>query len=390
MNAADTAADAQTVAGLTARLIERESVTPDDAGCQALMAELLEDQGFRVTSLPFGDVDNLWAVRGHSGGNAAEPMIVFAGHTDVVPSGPADAWRSPPFTPTVADGLLYGRGAADMKGSLAAMIKATGAFIERYPEHAGSIAYLITSDEEGVAIDGTVRVVDWLEAEGIIPTHCIVGEPSSSRRLGDVIRIGRRGSLNGRLQVAGAQGHVAYPDQADNPIHKALAGLKALTETHWDNGNAAFPPTSFQISNINAGTGATNVIPGTLDVLFNFRFSTEQTASGLEEKAAAILAEHGVQDPVEWALSGNPFQTASDAFIDLVSNSIEAEQGFRPEASTGGGTSDGRFIARLGTEIVELGPVNATIHSIDEHVAIADLSRLARIYEGILTRLLCS
>ncbi|MEM8767709.1 MAG: succinyl-diaminopimelate desuccinylase [Pseudomonadota bacterium] len=388
MNAPDTAADTRAVAALTAELIERESVTPEDAGCQARMGELLEAQGFELTSLPFGDVENLWAVRRNPGQGEDEPMLVFAGHTDVVPSGPAEAWRSPPFTPTAADGLLYGRGAADMKGSLAAMIHATGAFIDRYPDHRGSIAYLITSDEEGVAVDGTVRVVDWLEEQGIRPAYCIVGEPSSSERLGDVIRIGRRGSLNGRLQVSGVQGHVAYPDQADNPIHAALAGLQALAAVHWDNGNDAFPPTSFQISNINAGTGATNVIPGSLEVLFNLRFSTEQTAPGLEQKIDALLAEHGIQDPVEWALSGNPFQTAGPDFIELVSDSIEAEQGFRPEASTGGGTSDGRFIARLGTEIVELGPVNASIHSIDEHVAIEDLGRLARIYEGILSRLL--
>lgn len=375
--------DLNAIVDLTARLIERPSVTPDDAGCQALMGELLEAQGFQLTQLRCNDVDNLWAVRG-----TGSPTVVLAGHTDVVPSGPADSWRFDPFTPTVADGCLYGRGAADMKGSLAAMLKATERFIARRPEHAGSIAYLITSDEEGVAVDGTVRVVDWLEAEGIRPEYCIVGEPSSTGAVGDVIRIGRRGSLNGKLTVNGVQGHVAYPDQAANPIHAVLGALQALTEITWDTGNEAFPPTSFQVSNLNSGTGATNVIPGSLEALFNFRFCTEQTADGLMAKVTALLDQHELSYELDWQLSGNPFQTASADLIAAVSDSIRGEQPFTPEASTGGGTSDGRFIARLGTEIVELGPVNATIHSVDEHVLIEDLARLSRMYEGILERLL--
>ena len=272
------------VVALTARLIEHASITPDDAGCQALIGELLETQGFELTHLPFADVNNLWAVRG-----SGSPMLVLAGHTDVVPTGPVDQWRFDPFKATIADGHLYGRGSADMKGSLAAMLKATERFITDHPDHAGSIAYLITSDEEGVAMDGTVKVVDWLEEAGIRPEYCIVGEPSSSSAVGDVIRIGRRGSLNGTLTIKGIQGHVAYPDQASNPIHAALAALQALTEISWDQGNEAFPPTSFQISNISSGTGATNVIPGELTALFNFRFCTEQTAEGL--KAVMLLQE---------------------------------------------------------------------------------------------------
>jgi succinyl-diaminopimelate desuccinylase len=335
------------------------------------------------TDLPSADVRNLWAVHGDG-----EPMVVFAGHTDVVPTGPVEAWRFDPFEPTVADGCLYGRGAADMKGSLAAMLVATGRFLAEHPDHAGSIAYLITSDEEGPAIDGTVKVVDWLADQGVRPHYCVVGEPSSRDRVGDVIRIGRRGSLNGRLIVHGVQGHVAYPDQASNPIHSVLAALLALTETVWDRGNESFPPTSFQISNISSGTGATNVIPGELTALFNFRYSTEQTAEGLMDKVERLLAQHGFEFSVEWETSGAPFQTATPGLIDVVSRSVRAVQSFAPEPSTGGGTSDGRFIAALGTEIVELGPVNATIHSVDEHVRIDDLIALADIYQGILQRLL--
>ena len=368
---------------LAGRLIERPSVTPDDAGCQELMGGILQRQGFTLTHLPSADVANLWAVRGEHA-----PTVVLAGHTDVVPTGPAEDWRFDPFTPTVADGCLYGRGAADMKGSLAAMLTATERFIARNPDHAGSIAYLITSDEEGDAIHGTVKVVDWLQAQELTPQYCIVGEPSSSRAVGDVIRIGRRGSLNGRLTIKGVQGHVAYPEQASNPIHAMLGPMLALTEVSWDQGNEAFPPTSFQVSNIHSGTGATNVIPGSLEALFNFRFSTEQTAAGLKAKVAKLLDQHDLDYELDWYLSGEPFQTASPTLIRAVTSSIEALQPFAPEASTGGGTSDGRFIARLGTEIVELGPVNATIHSVNEHVRIEDLALLADMYEGILERLL--
>ena len=371
------------VVALTRALIERPSITPEDAGCQALIGEQLEAQGFQLTHIPSADVKNLWAVRG-----TGSPMLVFAGHTDVVPTGPVDQWRFDPFAGTVSEGYLYGRGSADMKGSLAAMLKATEGFIAAHPDHAGSIAYLITSDEEGVAVDGTVKVVDWLEQAGIKPEYCIVGEPSSSAAVGDVIRIGRRGSLNGTLTVKGIQGHVAYPDQARNPIHAALSALQALTEISWDQGNEAFPPTSFQISNISSGTGATNVIPGDLTALFNFRFCTEQTAEGLKAKVAAILDQQDFDYELDWALSGNPFQTASARLIDAVRESVREAQSFEPEASTGGGTSDGRFVARLGTEIVELGPVNATIHSVDERVDIRDLDLLVQMYEGILKRLL--
>ncbi len=380
---ANETAAASRIVDLTARLIERPSVTPDDAGCQALIGELLEAQGFTLTQLPSADVSNLWAVRGQGA-----PMLVLAGHTDVVPSGPAESWRFDPFTPTIDDGCLYGRGAADMKGSLAAMLAATERFVEANPKHIGSIAYLITSDEEGDATDGTVKVVDWLEAQGIRPEYCIVGEPSSTAQVGDVIRIGRRGSLNGKLTVTGVQGHVAYPDQASNPIHSVLGALQALTETTWDQGNDAFPPTSFQVSNLNSGTGASNVIPGSLTALFNFRFCTEQTAEGLKAKVKALLDQHDFDYELDWSLSGEPFQTASATLIGAVSESVANLQSFQPEASTGGGTSDGRFIARLGTEIVELGPVNATIHSVDEHVRISDLHKLADMYEGILNRLL--
>ncbi|MGE0625472.1 MAG: succinyl-diaminopimelate desuccinylase [Pseudomonadales bacterium] len=371
------------IAALTARLIERRSVTPDDAGCQDLLAERLEAQGFTLTWLSAGAVRNLWATRG-----TGAPTIVFAGHTDVVPSGPAEAWRHDPFAPTLIDGELYGRGSADMKGSLAAMIHATERFVDAHAGHPGTLAYLLTSDEEGVAVDGTVRVVEWLTRQGLTPEYCVVGEPSSARQVGDVIRIGRRGSLNGTLSIKGIQGHVAYPDKARNPIHQALAALQALATRTWDEGNAAFPPTSFQISNIHAGTGATNVIPGELTVVFNFRFCTEQTGDGLERAVTALLDAHGLDYRITWDLSGEPFLTASDKLIDAAIASVRSVQGFDPQPSTGGGTSDGRFIARLGTEIIELGPVNATIHAVDEHTNVADLARLSDMYLGILERLL--
>ncbi len=368
---------------LASSLIERPSVTPDDAGCQTLISEELVRQGFTLTDLPSGDVSNLWAVHGDG-----EPTLLLAGHTDVVPAGPVDAWRFDPFTPTLADGHLYGRGAADMKGSLAAMLLATRRFLTEHPDHAGTIAYLITSDEEGPAVDGTVRVVEWLSRQEIRPRYCVVGEPSSTESVGDVIRIGRRGSLNGRLTVHGVQGHVAYPDQASNPIHSVLGALLALTETVWDDGNDAFPPTSFQISNLNSGTGASNVIPSELTALFNFRYCTEQTAEGLIARVERLLAQHGFDFSIDWELSGAPFQTATATLIDAVRESVLAVQSFEPATSTGGGTSDGRFIAALGTEIVELGPVNATIHSVDERVRVDDLIALIDIYHGILERLL--
>ena len=376
-------ANTQEVVELASRLIERESVTPEDAGCQALLAGHLSAQGFHLTELPSAAVKNLWAVHGDG-----PPMLVLAGHTDVVPAGPAGSWRYDPFTPTVVDGCLYGRGSADMKGPLAAMITATRRFLAANPDHAGSLAYLITSDEEGVATDGTVTVVDWLQEQGIHPEYCIVGEPSSSQSLGDVIRVGRRGSLNGTLTVHGTQGHVAYPDQANNPIHRALPVLLELTERVWDSGNAAFPPTSFQISNIRGGTGATNVIPGSLEIQFNFRYCTEQTAAGLQAAVHRLLDRSSLDYDLDWALSGAPFQTATQPFIEAVSASIQAVRPVTPKATTGGGTSDGRFIARLCTQVIELGPVNATIHSVDEHVRVDDLGALADMYLGILSRLL--
>jgi len=372
------------ILSLTCELIRRPSVTPQDAGCQQLLGERLADLGFEVRSLRFGEVDNLWAIRGDEG-----PLVAFAGHTDVVPTGPVDAWQSPPFEPTIRDGLLYGRGAADMKASLAAMLVATERFLEAHPQPAGRLAWLITSDEEGPAVDGTRRVVDTLSAEGIRLDYCLVGEPSSSAAVGDVVRIGRRGSLNGRLRIRGVQGHVAYPDLARNPIHEALPVLERLTGTRWDDGNAAFPPTGLQISNIHAGTGAGNVIPGQLDLDFNLRFCTEQTAAGLRRQIEAQLDEAGLDWELDWSLSGEPFLTAPGALIDAVSTAVAAVTGSPPELSTSGGTSDGRFIAPTGTQVVELGPVNASIHQIDEHVRCADLEPLCRIYGKVLDGLLC-
>ena len=367
------------------QLISLPSVTPADHGCQDLLAARLADQGFSVTKLPYGDVSNFWATRG-----SGSPMVVFAGHTDVVPPGPVQDWQTDPFTPVLREGILYGRGSADMKGSLAAMLLASERFVRAQPGHTGTLAYLITSDEEGPALDGTRRVVEWLADAGIRPEYCIVGEPSSSMQVGDVIRIGRRGSLNGSLLVRGVQGHVAYPDQADNPIHKALPALLALTRQTWDEGNRAFPPTSLQISNIHAGTGAGNVIPGELRVDFNVRYSTEQTSDGLQARIREILNAHGLDFELAWQVSGEPFLTATDTLVGAVSHAVRSVQGFEPQPSTAGGTSDGRFIARLGTEIVEIGPVNASIHASNEHVSVADLTRLSDIYLGILRRLLAN
>jgi len=336
-----------------------------------------------VTELPFGDVHNFWAVRGHVG-----PMLCFAGHTDVVPSGDPGHWQSPPFAPEIRDGLLYGRGAADMKGSLAAMITATEAFVAAHPTHRGRLAYLITSDEEGVAVNGTAKVVDWLKDHNLIPDWCLVGEPSSNKYCGDVVKNGRRGSLGAELVVNGVQGHVAYPQLADNPIHRALPALDDLCSEIWDSGNEFFPATSFQISNINGGTGATNVIPDELRVLFNFRFSTEVTAAQLQARTQAILDRHHLDYRIHWQLSGEPFLTGRGPLVDAVAASILHTTGLEPELSTAGGTSDGRFIAPLGTEVVELGPVNASIHKVDEHTSVAELDKLSRMYLGVMERLL--
>ena len=368
---------------LACELIRHPSVTPDDAGCQQRMMDRLQAIGFRCTPLRFGEVDNFWAERGTSG-----PILVFAGHTDVVPTGPQEQWRSPPFEPTLVDGVLYGRGSADMKGSLAAMVVACEEFVARHPDHPGRLGFLITADEEGVAVDGTVKVMEYLQQHNKPIDWCLVGEPSSSARLGDVIKNGRRGSLGAVLTVRGVQGHIAYPQLADNPIHRAMPALQALTAEPWDEGNEFFPPTSLQISNINGGTGATNVIPGNLQVQFNFRFSTEVTDRILRQRTEAILDAHGLDYELQWSLSGQPFLTASGALVAAAVSSIEAHTGQAPELSTAGGTSDGRFIAPTGAQVVELGPINESIHKVDENVLAADLPRLAAIYRGIIERLL--
>ena len=371
------------VLDLTIELMERASVTPDDAGCQALLGERLQRLGVAVDNLRFGEVDNLWAT--HVTG---APVAVLAGHTDVVPAGPAEQWESAPFTPTLRDGYLHGRGAADMKSSLAAMVVATERYLGLYPEHTGTLAYLLTSDEEGPAIDGTRRVMEHLTQQGIDLDYCIVGEPSSSQRLGDTVRVGRRGSLNGRLQILGIQGHVAYPNLARNPIHEFAPALQALVNTEWDQGNASFPPTSLQISNMRAGTGADNVIPGELKIDLNIRFSTEQTAEGLQRRVAELLDQHGQQYQLAWELSGNPFLTQPGTLRAATVTAIKALTGLVPEESTSGGTSDGRFIAPSGCQVVELGPVNATIHKVNERVAVADLLPLAAIYQAVVSELL--
>jgi len=368
---------------LTLDLMQRRSVTPHDDGCQQLMMQRLTAIGFEAIPLRFGEVDNFWAVRGDSG-----PIVCFAGHTDVVPSGPEQQWQTPPFEPALIDGKLFGRGAADMKGSLAAMVTACERFVQNHPQHNGRIAFLITSDEEGIAIDGTIKVVEWLEQRGEKIQWCLVGEPSSSAIVGDVIKNGRRGSLGAKLIVKGMQGHVAYPEKARNPIHLAMPALAELSAQQWDNGNQFFPATSFQISNINSGTGATNVIPGALEVLFNFRFSTELTETQLRERTEAILQKHGLDYAIEWALSGAPFLTAQGELVRATQKAIRDVAGIETELSTAGGTSDGRFIAPTGAQVVELGPVNATIHKIDEHVVAADLDQLSRMYEVILRELL--
>ena len=367
---------------LTKQLISRSSVTPDDKGCQQLMIERLEAVGFVVEHLRFDDVDNFWAVRGEAG-----PILCFAGHTDVVPTGPESDWTHLPFEPTEQDGQLYGRGAADMKGSLAAMVVAVEQFVAEHPNHSGRIAFLITSDEEGIASNGTVKVVEWLQEQGITPEYCLVGEPSSTARCGDVIKNGRRGSLGCVMRVKGKQGHVAYPHLASNPIHSAAPALTELVAEVWDAGNEFFPATSFQISNINGGTGATNVIPGELQVTCNFRFSTALTDQILRERTEAILDKHGLDYELDWKLSGQAFLTAEGALIEAAVASILEVTGIETELSTAGGTSDGRFIAPMGTQVVEIGPVNATIHQVDENVNIADLDILTSIYQRLLAKL---
>jgi succinyl-diaminopimelate desuccinylase len=364
-------------------LIGRPSVTPEDAGCQALMMQRLAALGFRTEPLRFEDVDNFWARRGDNG-----PLFCFAGHTDVVPTGPRERWQSDPFRPEIRDGLLYGRGAADMKGSLAAMITATERFVAAHPDHRGSIAFLVTSDEEGPSINGTVKVVEVLEARGEKIDWCLVGEPSSSARVGDVVKNGRRGSLGCVLRVRGIQGHVAYPHLARNPVHEAAPALAELAATEWDQGNAFFPKTTFQISNIHAGTGATNVIPGVCEVTFNFRYSTETTQEGLRARVEAILDRHGLDYEAEWTLSGLPFLTPRGELVEAARQAIRAVSGIDTELSTAGGTSDGRFIAPTGAQVLELGPLNATIHKVDECVGVEDLDRLSAMYERILETLL--
>lgn len=368
---------------LTQHLIARPSLTPDDAGCQELLIERLAVHGFLIERLRFDDVDNLWARRGTSG-----PLFAFAGHTDVVPTGPLAQWTSPPFEPTRRDGHLYGRGAADMKGSIAAMVTACERFIAAHPDHLGSIAFLITSDEEGPSINGTVKVVEHLEARGEKIKWCLVGEPTCEQRLGDTIKNGRRGSLSGHLVVKGVQGHVAYPQRADNPVHRAAPALADLCAEVWDQGNESFPPTTFQISNIHAGTGATNVIPGELEVLFNFRYSTEVTDAVLRRRVTEILSRHDLRYELKWTHSGGPFLTRAGELVAAARAAIRELAGIESTLSTSGGTSDGRFIAPTGAQVLELGPLNASIHKIDECVAVADLDLLSSIYERILQHLL--
>jgi succinyl-diaminopimelate desuccinylase len=368
---------------LAQALIRRPSVTPDDQGCQELMIARLEAIGFKVARLRFGEVDNFWARRGD-----ARPLVVFAGHTDVVPTGPLDRWSCDPFDAEIRDGKLYGRGAADMKSSLAAFVTAIESFVAAHPDHGGSIGLLITSDEEGPSINGTVKVVDWLTERGIKIDYCVVGEPSSVATVGDVIKNGRRGSLNGRLTVKGKQGHVAYPHLAQNPIHLALPALDALAREVWDEGNEHFPATTFQVSNIHGGTGAENVIPGTVTVDFNFRFSTAVTDARLKDRVTALLDRHHLTYDLEWRLSGQPFLTPTGKLVEAIRVAICEILGIETELSTSGGTSDGRFIAPTGAEVVELGPLNTTIHQIDEHVAVDDPGRLARVYSRMLELLL--
>jgi succinyl-diaminopimelate desuccinylase len=373
------------VLDLTCDLIRRRSVTPEDAGCLPLIGGRLVSAGFRVEHLRYGDVDNLWAVHGTAG-----PTLIFLGHTDVVPSGPEASWQSPPFEPTIRDGRLYGRGAADMKGSVAAMVVALEQFVAAHPDHRGRVGLLLTSDEEGPAnLDGVRRVVEHFRTIGERIDWCVVGEPSAKEKLGDLIRVGRRGSLSGTLHVRGVQGHVAYPEKALNPIHAFAPALAELAAERWDEGNADFPPTSFQVSNLNAGTGANNVIPGDLTALINLRYCTASRADDLRARTEAVLQRHGLDFTLHWNLSGEPFLTPPDGLLrETVVAVCRDLCGLDPEQSTGGGTSDGRFIAPMGAEVVEIGPVNATIHKVDECVAVEELEALPAIYRSICERML--
>lgn len=363
-------------------LISRQSNTPLDAGCQALMISRLEPLGFKIERMRFGDVDNFYARRGTTG-----PLLVFAGHTDVVPTGPVDKWHTPPFEPTIKDGMLYGRGAADMKTSCAAFITAIEDFVAAHPDHHGSIGLLITSDEEGVAIDGTVKVVEALKGRGEHFDYCIVGEPTSNKVVGDMIKNGRRGSLSGKLVVKGVQGHIAYPHLVKNPIHMVAPAIKDMVDTEWDKGNEYFPPTSWQISNMNGGTGATNVVPGEVEILFNFRFSTASTEQNLKERVCAILDKHELNYDLDWEYSP-PYITPRGNLVEAISEAIQECCGVRPELSTTGGTSDGRFIADICKQVIEFGPLNATIHKLNECVAVADIEPLKDTYRITLEKLL--
>jgi len=368
---------------LAKSLISKASVTPDDKGCQSIMIERLKKIGFEIHPLKFGDVDNFWATRGNGG-----PLFAFAGHTDVVPAGNEDAWNTAPFEPTIKDGFLYGRGAADMKGGLASMVTATENFVKENPNHNGTIAFLITSDEEGVAINGTVKVMDYLKENNQKIDFCLIGEPSSTNITGDVIKNGRRGSLNGEINVQGQQGHVAYPHLAQNPIHLIAPALSELCKQEWDNGNEYFPATSFQISNVHSGDGVTNVIPGEAKVMFNIRYSTETTKEELKSKVHEILDLHKLDYSVDWSHSGYPFLTPKGELVSACISAVKETKEITPELATSGGTSDGRFIAQEGTQVVELGPVNATIHQVNESVLVQDLEDLSRIYSKVLTKIL--
>ena len=368
---------------LAVELLKRRSLTPDDAGCNDLIAARLQKLGFHIERICHNGVDNLWARKG-----LTAPVVCFAGHTDVVPTGPVDQWLSDPFEPTIRDGKLFARGAADMKTSDAAFVTATERFIAAHPDHKGSIAFLITSDEEGPATDGTVRVVEALKARGELLDYCIVGEPTSAAEFGDTIKNGRRGSLSGILRVKGVQGHIAYPHLAKNPIHLAAPAIAELADTMWDEGNNYFPPTTWQISNIHSGTGATNVIPGVIEITFNFRFSTASTAEGLMDAVQEILESHGLDFEIDWTLSGKPFLTPRGPLCEKLSEAIREVTGITPDLSTTGGTSDGRFIAEISREVVEFGPLNMSIHKLNEHVAVENIEPLAEIYQKTLEKLL--
>ncbi|WP_118987726.1 succinyl-diaminopimelate desuccinylase [Photorhabdus sp. CRCIA-P01] len=367
---------------LAQQLIRQPSISPDDKGCQDIMIAHLQAIGFTIERMPFGDTNNFWAYRGIGS------TLAFAGHTDVVPAGDESQWEYPPFEPTIRNGMLYGRGAADMKGSLAAMIVAAERFVATHPNHNGRLAFLITSDEEAKATHGTVKVVEALMSRNERLDYCLIGEPSSQHRLGDMVKNGRRGSLTANLTVHGIQGHVAYPHLADNPIHRALPALQTLINTHWDNGNEFFPATSMQIANIHAGTGSHNVIPGNVQVQFNFRFSTELTNRQIRERVETILKDNNLNYTIEWILSGQPFLTAKGELVNAVIQAIDQYCGYQPELSTSGGTSDGRFIAQMGAQVVELGPLNSTIHKVNESVSAADLQQLSRIYQRVMEQLI--